>query len=383
MTEKARHRLPRKLWSWLRGKAGPALWRHPFLAGATIASLVAGIYWTVIASDLYVSEAHIIIQRTDTTAAPAMDFSSLLGGGGGSRVDQLILRDHMLSVDMLKALDKRLELRSHYADPQHDILSRLWSQHASAERFHRYFMSRVNVEFDEIDGILTVRAQGYSPATAYAVTSRMLQEGGEFMNRMARSLAQQQVDFLEKQVARLHERSGQARAALVSFQNREGMASPAATAESIAAIVARLEAQRADLEMQRSSSLAYLVADHPDIIQLNQKIAAIAGQIAGEQAKLASPKGKPLNSSIEEFQRLEAEATFTQDLYKSALTALEKGRIDATRSVKMVSVLQAPTRPEYPLEPRRLYNTLVFALLAFMVAGILHLLAAIVRDHKD
>lgn len=383
MTEKAKHRLPRKLWGWLRSKAAPALWRHPFLATATIASLLVGLYWTVIASDLYVSEAHIIIQRTDTTATPTVDFSTLLGGGGGSRVDQLFLRDHMLSVDMLKVLDQRLDLRSHYADPRHDILSRLWSRQASTERFHRYFMSRVNVEFDEIDGILTVRAQGYDPATAHALTSRMLQEGGEFMNQMARSLAQQQVDFLEKQVARLHERSSQARAALVSFQNREGMASPAATAESIAAIVARLEAQRADIEMQRSSSLAYLVADHPDIIQLNQKIAAIARQIADEQAKLASPRGKPLNSSIEEFQRLESEATFTQDLYKSALTALEKGRIDATRSVKMVSVLQAPTRPEYPLEPRRLYNTLVFALLAFMTAGIMHLLAAIVRDHKD
>jgi capsular polysaccharide transport system permease protein len=48
-----------------------------------------------------------------------------------------------------------------------------------------------------------------------------------------------------------------------------------------------------------------------------------------------------------------------------------------------VSVIQAPTEPEYPLEPRRLYNTVVFMLVALMLAGVAHLMLAIVRDHKD
>ena len=42
----------------------------------------------------------------------------------------------------------------------------------------------------------------------------------------------------------------------------------------------------------------------------------------------------------------------------------------------------APLRFE-PLEPRRLYNVVVFVIVALMLAGVLHLLAAIVRDHKD
>lgn len=77
------------------------------------------------------------------------------------------------------------------------------------------------------------------------------------------------------------------------------------------------------------------------------------------------------------------EAAFAQDVYKTALVALEKGRIEATRTIKKVSVLQSPTQPEYALEPRRFYNTLVFILVAMLLAGVAHLLAAIVRDHKD
>ena len=106
-------------------------------------------------------------------------------------------------------------------------------------------------------------------------------------------------------------------------------------------------------------------------------------QIAQEQAKLASPSGFTLNRTVEEFQRLEMEAAFMQDLYKTALAALEKGRMEATRTIKKVSIVQAPTLPEYPLEPRRFYNTLVFILVAMLLAGVAHLLTAIVRDHKD
>ena len=93
--------------------------------------------------------------------------------------------------------------------------------------------------------------------------------------------------------------------------------------------------------------------------------------------------GKTLNVSVEEFQRLQMEVTFTQDLYKSSLIALEKGRIDATRMLEKVSVLQTPTLPEYPLEPRRIYNAIATLLIAFMLTGILKLMEAIILDHVD
>ena len=359
------------------------LLRRRIISAALIASVLAAVYWLAIASDRYVSEAHVIIQRTDLAGGQTMDFSSLLGGAGGSRADQLLLRDHLLSVDMLKKLDAALQLRAHYSDPQRDLLSRMWQQDTPVERFHRYYLSRVSIEFDDYAGVLMVKAQGYSPQTAHAITSLLVQEGERFMNGMAHSLAQDQVAFLDKQVAQMSERAMQTRQAVLRYQNKAGLVSPQATAESIAAIVATLEAQRAELQTQRSANQAYLVPKHPNIVQLDQQIAAVAKQIAQEQAKLASPNGKTLNRTVEEFQRLEMEASFAQDIYKTGLVALEKGRIEATRTIKKVSVLQAPTLPESALEPRRFYNTLVFILVALLLAGVAHLLAAIVRDHKD
>ncbi|QBY49674.1 chain-length determining protein [Cupriavidus oxalaticus] len=369
---------------WPRRVLWPALKRRQIIGAAVLAALLGAIYWLAIASDRYVSEAHVIVQSTDLAGGQTMDFSSLLNGGsGGSRADQLLLRDHLLSVDMLRKLDAALNLRAHYSDWHRDPLSRLWFKDAPLEWFHRHYLTRVSVEMDDYAGVLVVRAQGYDPKTAHAITAMLVREGERFMNDKDHALAQSQVAFLEEQVLKLNQEAVRARQKLLDFQDKKGLVSPQATAENLATIVARLEAQRTELETQRRMLQAYLVPNHPNIVQLDQQIAAVERQMTQEQAKLASPGGKTLNRTVEEFRRLEMEAGFAQDVYKTALVALEKGRIEATRMIKKVSVLQTPTRPEYPIEPRRFYNTLVFVLAVLLMAGVVQLLVAIVRDHKD
>jgi capsular polysaccharide transport system permease protein len=353
------------------------------MSAAVIASLLAAVYWLAIASDRFVSEARVIIQRTDLTSGQGVDFASLLGGATGNRADQLLLREHLLSVDMLKKLDTNLQLRAHFSHADHDMLSRMWAQDNPVEWFHRYYLSRVNIEFDDYAGVLVIKAQGFDAKTAHAITTQLVKEGELFMNGMAHSLAQEQVAFLDTQVGLMYQRTINTRQAVLRFQNKAGLVSPQATAENFAGIVAGLEAQRTTLETQRSTSRAYLVPSHPSIIQLNQQISAVQQQIDQEQAKLASPGGKTLNRTVEEFQRLVMEAAFAQDVYKTGLVALEKGRLEAIRTIKKVSVLQTPSMPERSMEPLRYYNTLVFLLVALLLAGVAHLLAAIVRDHKD
>jgi len=369
---------------WRQSKVVASVVRRKIIAAALMASVAAAVYWLALASDRYVSEAHVIIQRTDLPGGQQLDFSSLLGGAGsGSRTDQLLLRDYLLSVDMLNKLDAALGLRAHYSDTDRDPISRMWREDLAMEWFHRHYLSRVSVEFDDYAGVLLIKAQAYDPKMARAITARLVDEGERFMNALASNLAQEQVAFLEKQVSQMSGRALEARQAVLGYQNRKGLVSPQATAESIAGIVAKLEAKRTELQTLRSASQAYLVPTHPSIVQLDQQIAAVEKQTIEEKAKLASPGGQTLNRVIEEFQRLELNAVFAQDVYKTALVALEKGRIEATRTIKKVSVLQSPTTPEYALEPKRIYNTVVFLLMAMLVAGVLHLLAAIVRDHQD
>jgi len=363
----------------------PTKMRRKTLGLALFISLLSTLYWSVIASDRYVSATHIFVQRTDFTVSQTVDFSSLLGNlGGNNTEDQMLLRDYLLSVDLLKKLDSELHLRRHYSDTAHDIVSRMWREDEPIEWFYRYFMSRVSVEYDDYSGVLVIRAQAYDPQTAQAITAMMVEEGERFINELSHRVAQDQVTFLEQQVMRLNERAKKAREALIQFQDREGLVSPEATVESRSKLIAGLDAKRAELQTERNAMLAYLKPNSPSVIQLDQQLKAIESQIEHEKAQLASNhKNATLNRAVEQFQRLEMEAQFAEETYRSALIALEKGRVEASRKLKKVSVLQSPSLPEYPWQPLRLYNSVVYILFALLIAGLIHLIAAIIRDHRD
>lgn len=360
--------------------------RYTVLTVALAVAVLGIIYWTFIASDRYVSETHVIVQKTDLNVPQGFDFGALVSsfGSGNSHEDQMLLRDYLLSVDMLKKLDAQLALRKHYSLAKHDLLSRMWSEDEPMEWFHSYFLSRVSVEYDDYSGVLIIRAQAYDPKIAQTITRMMVSEGEQFMNELSHRLALEQVAFLEEQLERLRQRAQKARNAVIHFQNRNELVSPQAAVESRVALISRLEADRADLETKRNAMAAYLVEDNPAIEQISQQLAAIKKQVEQEKQGLASTqKGATLNRALEEYQRLEFEATFAEETYKSGLVTLEKGRVEASRKLKKVSVLQAPTLPEYPEQPKRFYNSAVFILFSLIIAGLIHLMAAVIRDHRD
>lgn len=348
-----------------------------------LASLFCTGYW-LLSSDRYVSESIVLIQNTEKIGMPSLDLTSMLGGiGGANRPDQLLLREHLLSVDMLRKLDASLDLRGHYSDTKQDFASRMWFKDASIEWFHRHYLSRVAVEFDDYAGVLRIKAQGYAPATAQAIARMLVEEGERYMNEISHNLARAQVTFLDVQVALAQEQVLLASKILLDFQNQKGLASPQATVENINSIIGSLEGKRTEFQTQLASLPRSLDRNHPNIIMLRQSLQAVERQIAQEKAKLASTTGKPLNSLVEEQQRLQMDVNFKTDVYKTALVALERGRMDASRTIKQVSVLQMPMLPEYAMEPRRMYGVLATLCITLLVLGVIKLLESVVLDHID
>ncbi len=346
-------------------------------------SLLSAAYW-LFASDRYVSEGIVIIQNTDQIGVPTLDITSMLGGlGGVSRPDQLLLLEHLRSVDMLNKLDAALNLRGHYSDSKWDFASRMWFEDASIEWFHRHYLRRTEVTFDDFAGVLRIRAQAYTADMAQKIARMLIDEGERYMNEMSHALARVQVEFLDRQVALAHAQVLQASGVLLAFQNQKGLVSPKATVDSIYAIIAKLEGQRTELQTQLASLPRNLDRNHPTRRSLQQSLQAVEKQIAQEHAKLASTSGKPLNSLMEEEQRLQMDLNFKLDVYKTALVGLEKGRMDAARTLKLVSVLQMPTMPEYPWEPRRIYGLVATLCITLLVLGVTNLLKAVILDHVD
>lgn len=345
-----------------------------------IAMLGAALYWSVIATDRYVSYSNVVLLSAQI-AQPAVGLSAILSGPSGN--DLLILRDFMLSIDMLKQLDAALDLRAHYSNPAIDILSRLAAPEVFTETFHRYYLHRVSVELDEYAQVLRISAQAYDAPTAQAIVALLIKAGESHMNDMGHRLAEEQVRFIEVQVEALRTRMVDASELLLDYQNAHGLVSPTGTVESLSSVVANLEGQLASSEARRSALSVSQSERSPEMMRIASEIKGLRAQIVIERARLARNTGDSLNRLSAEYDLLKLQAEFASELYSTALAALENTRVEAARSLKQVSVLQTPTDPEYPAEPQRIYNIVVFMILAALSGIIAQLLLGIIRDHQD
>ena len=354
--------------------------RNPHWALAFVAIIAVSFYWFAWASDRYVSRATVVLESPQI-AAPEFSFASLIKGGGGHG-DLLLLREHLLSVDMLNKVQSELPFREHYS--QHgDLFARLWNADAPIEELHKYFNKRITVELDEYAGVLNITVEAFAPEFAQQLSQLLLSAGEAHMNDMGQRLAEEQVLFLERQVNRLEARLDETRAALLAYQNQHGLISPIHTAESLNQIVGTLEGELASLQARYSAAQSYQSTHSAELVQIKSHINALQKQIGKEQNRLAQETGNALNRVSADYQTLELKAQFAQQTYSSALAALENTRIEAARKLKQVSVLQSPLLPEYATQPKRLYNATMFAFITLFLAFIANMLVLIIRDHRD
>ena len=74
---------------------------------------------------------------------------------------------------------------------------------------------------------------------------------------------------------------------------------------------------------------------------------------------------------------------FAVDAYKIALGAVENARIDATRKLKSLVVIEPPSRPQTPEYPQRLYTLFTVLALSVLSYAIIRLVLATIREHQD
>lgn len=348
-----------------------------------VAIMLAVIYWTLVASDRYVSHANVVME-TSQASLPELNFSSLLSGSGGANTaDMLLLRDYMLSVDMLQYLVEHADFRQHYAHSGADFISKLGDENAPLEKLYDYYLNHVSVELDSYAGVLRIDVQAFTPEEANQISNMLISQGEKHMNEIGRRLAQEQVEFLEQQVNLLEQRLEKARKDLLAYQNEQGLVSPTGTVESLSTVVASLQGELATLQAKRGAMASYQSASSPAMKAIDSQIKALQEQIDQERNRLAAQSGNALNAVSSEYQMLQLRAKFAQESYSGALAALESTQIEAARKLKQVSILQSPTMPQYPEKPERLYDITVFVVISLFLTLIANMLILIIKDHRD
>lgn len=348
-------------------------------------SIVACIYWTM-ASDRYVSEAVVLVQNTETGGASSpSDLLSMFTGGSGNKTDQMLLIEFLTSIDMLNKLDSELDLRGHYSNTNADIISRMWSKDISTEWFYKYFKNRVTVVYDEYSGVVRISAQAFDPETATKITTLLVQNGEDFMNKLSHKIADEQVLFLSQQVEISKNELLVANEQLLDFQNKRNMVSPTTEVENYQSLIANLEKQKSEILVKIDTLPANLGNNNHIKQSMLTNIKAIEEQISKLREKItnANEKVSALNELADEERLLKMDVEFKKEIYSSTLSGLAKGKLSAARLIKNVGILQSPSKPQYAVKPERLYSIAATIVVMLLVLGMLQLLKAVILDHVD
>src|SRR5438105_1467974 len=164
-----------------------------FWALVGLPTLVAGVYYFAIASDLYLSEAKFIVRSPKQVQTNTIGALLQSTGIGRAVDDTAVVQDFITSRDAVRKLEQKNDLRAVFSRPEGDFVTRFpgilfWRKDFEA-LFSRYDHF-VSVETDTGTGLTALRVKAYRPEDDHRLASTLLGCSEQLINdlndRMAR-----------------------------------------------------------------------------------------------------------------------------------------------------------------------------------------------------
>jgi len=344
---------------------------------------LACIYYPFFSADRYVSVSVVTVRQSNNEGNASGLLLAIPGLSTPTLNDTLYVQQYVHSLGLLNKLDQRLHLRQHYEAQKTDPFLRLWGG-TSQEWFLEYYRQRVKVIYEDAASLLTIQVEGFDPAFAQELNKAILQESEQFVNDFSQRISTEQMKFAEGQLQLAQDRLKDAQQKMLAFQREHRLLDPATQAQASNVLTAELQATLARQEADLRAARSYLTENSYQVQALSKQLEATRSQLKVEQTRsISGERDTALNALAAEFQNLKTALGFAEDTYKLSLTALESARIDSTRKVKSLVVIEPPSHPEKAIYPRTFYNLITLLIVCSLLYGIVRLVVATVREHQD
>lgn len=356
-----------------------------FMLCVALPSLLACLYFGVIASDIYVSESRFVIKAPERKRGGTSALDGLLqttGLGNGSEQASEII-GYLRSRDALSDLSERVDVRSAFASPEADALSRfpLLFQKDSFEGLYQYYGSMVGTEPDPETGLTVLRVSAFTPEEAQALNAGLLDLSEELVNRLNQRVNSQSIEEAASRVALAQERVRDARIQLGAYRNASEILDPQQQGIGVLAVSNALITQEAALRAQLAE-IRQNAPEHPSIPALQDRIAGISQQVTEQTGRaVGTPDG--IAAKITEYENLLVEQEFAEQALAAANAALEQARVEALQQQYYLERVVEPNRPDDAIRPARLRNILavLFGTLCLYLVG--WMLSVGIREHAS
>jgi capsular polysaccharide transport system permease protein len=354
-------------------KAGIAQIVGRFFAIAYFCALISSIvYLWFFTQDRYVTIAKFKISSQDSSGAVDGIMSLALPGLSDSGImDSQVAIGYIDSPDLLLELerDKEFNLIEHYSSPSQDLIFRLDSD-SSLEARLKFYRKRIYAYFNSTTGLTEVTVDTFNPELSQKLAKNILIKSEKFINLMNQSIANQQLDFVLREVERTTKKVDDVQKEILTLQNANNFISPN---EVISANLKAVETLRME-QLKLEAELSSLLRDSPNsplIDTIRSQLRSLNELVAIETAKLSGPEKDRLNQLQMEFNQLKLKLQSAITLRTGAEAMMEKNRSTAIAQGRFFSVIQNPFLPESVGIPSRKYATAMIIILGFLLFLIL------------
>lgn len=354
-----------------------------FLWTVALPTLLATVYFGLLAPDVYISESHFVVRSSEKQTSSAL--GALLKSPGVSAAGDEIyaVQEYVESRDALKALNRDGFMDRVIASPGMDWLSRLsaFGGDDSFEAKYRYFSKRVEVKHEPASSISIMKVRAYSASDAYELNKRLLNLGEALVNRLNNRSREDLIRFARAEVDSARSGAQEAAIALAAFRNKQGIVDPERQAEIQLQLVSKLQDELISTKTQLLQLRAF-TPDNPQVPVLQTRVDGLSREIDQEIAKIAGG-GRSLAGAAVQYQRLTLESQFADKQLASAMTLLESARNEARRKQVYLERIVEANEPDQALEPKRLRGIFSTFALGVVAWGVLSMLLAGLREHRD
>lgn len=364
----------------------PAWWRRIPVAALIVIvlpTLLASIYFLLIASPRYVSETQFIVRQAGQSTPSTIGVALQGIGIAPTQTDAFAVHEYIKSRDALRELSRRYDLPAILGPGGADAFSR-WPrpwEDRSNEGLYEGFQRFVTVGYDSTTGISTLRVEAFRARDAQALTEALLAGGEQLVNRMNERSAADAVAQAQQAREEARARLAGAQQQLTAFRNREQILDPTLVARESYQLIGGLQAQVAALRAERAQ-VASEAPNSPQLPTFDARIRAYEAQIAAERANMAG-NSESLAPMISVYEDLALARELADRELTQATAAVIAAEQEARRQKLYLDRVVAPSLPDEPAEPKRWLAILTVLASSLLAYGIGWLIWAGVREHRQ
>ncbi len=346
---------------------------------AVFVVVVSAFYLWVLASDRYSAESRFTIKSQGEAAASTGFDLGLLGGSSVTKQDQLIIRDYLLSYDMMQKVVDEYGIEK-LSSPRKDVLWRA-GQDTKGKDLLSHYRALIQFSYDEEAGVSKVVTQGFSPEMARDLNAFLIESAEQYINDFSERSSDSFIAYAEGDVERAQERMEEVNQKIREAQDAGQLVGPETELQVVASNLTSLEATLAAERAELNRLQGIFQDDAWDVVSKERYIETLVQQVADLRSRMASDDGEDLAQASVLFASLQSELEFANTAHASALKTLEMAKMQAMQSRKHLVIIESPDLPDFPEYPRRFLWLLIMATLSAVGIVILQGISRIVGDY--